>query len=235
MVFQFRPFLTLVVAPAIIVLLGLSVWQVQRLQWKEALLSEIGARMTSSPIALTSEFRALPNYQAVTATGRFLRDENLYVIGQSHEGRSGVRVFTPFETNLGQLIWVDRGWSPDKEHSLNVVPIRGQLAIAAVLKEYREQQGAFKGGNDPASELWFIVNPEEMSAHRGLEAVKTHYLQLAKPISDSAVPLVLPPTTNIRNSHFQYALIWLSLAISLLTIYMILSLRRPSNLDETKG
>ncbi len=227
--------MTLAVTPAIIVLLGLSVWQVQRLQWKEALLSEIDARMTSSPVALTSEFRELPNYQAVVATGRFLKDQNLYVIGQSHEGRSGVRVFTPFETNLGQLIWIDRGWSPDKEHSLNAVTITGDITIEAVLKKYQEQQGAFKGGNDPASELWFIVNPEEMSAHRGLKALKSHYLQLAKPTSESAVPFVLPPTTNIRNSHFQYALIWLSLAISLLTIYLILSLQRPSNLDGTKG
>ena len=69
--FHFKPFLTLVAATAIFVLLALSVWQYQRLQWKEALLSEIGQRMTSSPISLGLDFESLPPYQRVQASGRF--------------------------------------------------------------------------------------------------------------------------------------------------------------------
>ncbi len=227
--FHFKPFLTLVAATAIFVLLALSVWQYQRLQWKEALLSEIGQRMTSSPISLGLDFESLPPYQRVQASGHFLADENLFVTGQSHEGRSGVRVFTPFATESGLMFWMDRGWSPDVEHSLNAVPSQNGLKIEAVLKVYREQSGAFIGGNDPENEIWFIVNPKEMSRHRKLKAVETHFLQLASPLSEASVPLVLTPTANIRNSHLQYALIWLFLAISLFTIYLILSFQRTKD------
>ena len=38
--------------PAIIVLLGLGTWQVQRLQWKEALIATISERTHAAPLPL---------------------------------------------------------------------------------------------------------------------------------------------------------------------------------------
>jgi len=51
---KFRPTLwpTVFTIPALIVLLGLGTWQVDRLHWKEGLIADRTARTTAAPIAL---------------------------------------------------------------------------------------------------------------------------------------------------------------------------------------
>ena len=51
---RFRPTLwpTLISVPAFIVLVGLCVWQVQRLYWKQALIAERETRVAAEPVSL---------------------------------------------------------------------------------------------------------------------------------------------------------------------------------------
>jgi surfeit locus 1 family protein len=51
---RFRPTLwpTLFSVPAILVMIGLCIWQVQRLHWKEGLIAERESRVAAAPGAL---------------------------------------------------------------------------------------------------------------------------------------------------------------------------------------
>src|SRR5690606_15903161 len=87
----FRPTLwpTLFTVPAVLILLGLGTWQLQRLEWKEALIAERAARTTAPPVVLSSE-TALPaddlselQYRRVVATGEFLHDKEMYLAART--------------------------------------------------------------------------------------------------------------------------------------------------------
>ena len=54
---RFRPFLwlTIVSLPALLVLVGLGSWQLQRLQWKNDLIASFESRAAAAPIAVPAE------------------------------------------------------------------------------------------------------------------------------------------------------------------------------------
>ena len=54
MALQFRPYPGVTVAAVIAtaILVGLGVWQLQRLQWKLALIAEVNGHMTAPPLPL---------------------------------------------------------------------------------------------------------------------------------------------------------------------------------------
>jgi len=56
---NFRPTFwpTVFTVPAVLLMLGLGVWQIQRLQWKEALIAERTERSTAAAIALPGPAR----------------------------------------------------------------------------------------------------------------------------------------------------------------------------------
>ena len=74
----FRPYFWLSVCalPALIILILLGSWQVQRLNWKTGLIDEYRARALAPAIALPDADISLDNFrfQRLALTGRFLND-----------------------------------------------------------------------------------------------------------------------------------------------------------------
>ena len=61
---RFRPFLwlTIVSLPALLVLVGLGSWQLQRLQWKNDLIASFESRAAASPIAVPAADASLDDF-----------------------------------------------------------------------------------------------------------------------------------------------------------------------------
>ena len=78
---RFRPTLwpTLVSVPAFVLLIGLCVWQVQRMYWKEGLIAERESRVAEEPVALPAAGvdPAGMEYRRVRLKGTFLHDKEL--------------------------------------------------------------------------------------------------------------------------------------------------------------
>ena len=98
--------------PALLILISLGVWQIQRLNEKEALLASIAERMTALEAPLDEVLR-LPivetEWRHVRARGRFLHDKEAYVHAIEPELGLGVHVLTPLEMDDGGAVLVDRG------------------------------------------------------------------------------------------------------------------------------
>src|SRR6056297_1509135 len=80
------------------VLVSLGAWQMQRLAWKEGVLSEIDARIGAAPIALPEgpdpvADRYLPVVLAGRTTG-----EALYALVSTKDLGAGYRLISGFET-----------------------------------------------------------------------------------------------------------------------------------------
>ena len=113
----FRPRLapTLFTVPALIVLLGLGTWQVQRLHWKEGLIAQREAMVAAPPIAppQTLAEATANQFRHVAEDGVLLNDKEIYLAATSDSGDFGYQVLTPLQEAGGRRIdFVNRGFIP---------------------------------------------------------------------------------------------------------------------------
>src|SRR5262245_19712471 len=104
--------LTLFSTAALAVLIGLGVWQLQRLQWKEGLLAEIETRTHAEPVSLKDavardEAGEGISYLRVRVEGKFDNAKERYLFAVS-DGTPGWHVIAPLETPDGGVVLVDR-------------------------------------------------------------------------------------------------------------------------------
>ena len=103
------------------VLIGLGVWQVERLAWKQAVLADIDARIMAAPVDLPVEIdRVRDSYLPVRVTGRFTGEHVDVLVSRKQIG-AGVRVVEVFEAEAAggvRRVLVDRGFVPDEDRAL---------------------------------------------------------------------------------------------------------------------
>jgi cytochrome oxidase assembly protein ShyY1 len=109
---QFWP--TVVAIPAVLVLLGLGVWQVERLHWKEGLIAQRQAALAAAPVAPPRSAEAARglDFHPVIAEGVFWHDREIFLHATAESGRVGYHVYTPLMTDDGRVIFVNRGFIP---------------------------------------------------------------------------------------------------------------------------
>jgi surfeit locus 1 family protein len=114
---KWRVWIAFVLLPAALaVLLALGTWQVQRLIWKEDLLSAIEQRSQAEPVGLAEIEAALEasepiEYRTAFATGRFVNSGEQHFFA-TFNGQSGFYVYTPLELADGRYLFVNRGFVP---------------------------------------------------------------------------------------------------------------------------
>lgn len=221
---MFRPLLwpTLFAVPALIVLLMLGTWQVNRLHWKTALIDEFKARSTAE--AIYPSFDGAPiEFQRVSLQGRYVHDETVYLTGRTYEGNAGFHVVTAFESARGDMFFVNRGWvseayrEPEKRAfsmSEDSFQLEGIIRLA-------QRQGSFVPDNEPARGFWFTMKPDEVAAHLSLpDAKQSYYIDAIRNEGEEiTLPIAAEVKIDVRNSHLNYAVTWYGIALSLLGVY----------------
>jgi surfeit locus 1 family protein len=235
----FRPTFwpTVITVPALLVLLGLGTWQVERLYWKEALIAERTARTTAVPIALPEpgaplspeEFADL-DYRRATATGQFLHDREMYLAARTMEGSVGYQVVTPLQRTDGSVVLINRGWVPDarKEPAKRAEgQVSGGVTVEGAIRA-PGQQHWLQPDNEPPKNLWFWADLPAMAAHAGIapDRLVPVFLEADSAPNPGGVPIGGQTRVNLPNDHLQYAVTWYALAVGLAVIYVVYHLRR---------
>ncbi|MDH3475124.1 MAG: SURF1 family protein [Rhodospirillales bacterium] len=225
--------LTLATALALAVLLGLGTWQVQRLQWKEALIAERQSRATAEPTAFPALVGdpAPLEFTRVRVTGRFLHDRELQLANRTYRKSVGIHVVTPLVLEDGRTLLVDRGWVPMDRRDPARRPegqVEGPVTLEAMLR-----RGGWRGSawlrpdNDPAGNTWLWLDLPAMAEAAGLEgAVTVLYLQAGPAANPGGLPKGGYGAANLRNDHLGYAVTWYALAAALVVIYLLFHTRR---------
>ncbi len=215
---------------ALAVLIGLGVWQVERLHWKEGLIAAIDARTKGEPIsldqviALAKEGRD-PSYYRVRVEGRFDNTKERYLFSQSiSDGTPGWHVITPFNTTQGGLVLVDRGFVPDnrKDPSTRASgEIEGTTTITGIVRA-PDTQGLFTPNNEPEANRWFWRDLDGMVHSMYPTAtldVPPFFIEAEKSDVPGGWPRGGQTRLSLPNNHLQYAITWFGLAAALIVIY----------------
>ena len=148
-------------AASLALLIGLGLWQLQRLEWKQGLIAQIEARAHAKPVTLKEAVtRARTgedvSYLRVRVEGRFDNAKERYLYALS-DGTPGWHVIAPLTTPDGEVVLVDRGFVPDafKEPSSRAQGEINDAVTVTGLARTSETQGLFIPDNEPAENRWF--------------------------------------------------------------------------------
>ena len=205
------------------ILIGLGVWQVQRLAWKEALLARIEAQISADPVPLIEATQPdVVRYAPVMVTGAF-GDRHIRMLASRKTTGAVHRVIRPFEIEDFGPVLVDTGWLPDEAQVPGAPEVRH--TIVGNLDAPNEADG-FTPEPDLARNLWFARDVPAMA-----QALNTQPILIVlrdAPETDLGVTPWPVDTAGIPNDHLQYAITWFSLAAIwvLMTAYFVLRTNR---------
>ncbi len=224
----FRPLLwpTFFALPALLVLLALGTWQMQRLEWKNDLITSFESRSSAAPMNLPAldavsddmEFRRL------LLVGEFAHDKEVLMTGRTYEGNAGFHVVTPFTLADGRIILVNRGWVSEaysKPDSRDFAQIEGEVSLDAIVR-FPGKKGYFVPENDAERGFWFTLVPSQIAAHLKLpeQAITSFYAASIRTSDVITLPIAARTKLNLRNSHLSYAVTWYGIALALIGVYL---------------
>ena len=190
-------------------LLALGVWQVERLAWKRSLIAQVAARLAACPVSAPLTATASDAYRRVRATGEFVPARDSFVQASTVRG-PGWWVMTPLRSGDGQIILVNRGYSPKRDVP---PPPAGVVSVTGLLR-LTEPGGGFLRNNDPAADRWYSRDVAAIAARRGLGAATPYFIDADASAAASATDPVGGLTViRFSNNHLVYAITWFILAI----------------------
>jgi surfeit locus 1 family protein len=221
----FRPYPGLTIACAILfaILCGLGAWQLERLQWKLALIATVNGHMAAAPVSLdqiTAMTSEDAQYRRVTLHGRFDHAHESYVF-TTDAGAAVYHVLTPFQTDDGKVLMVDRGEVPKEKLDPATRAdgnVAGDVQVTGVWRA-PDAPGSFTPPPDLPHRIWYARDLATIAA--------TDHLTLSAPVVIEADTTANPggwpkggqTVVSFRNQHLSYAVTWFGLAIVLLGVW----------------
>ncbi len=229
----FVPVLMMLVA--IPTLIGLGIWQWQRLAEKQVQIARIEERASAEPksINLTDILAKKTSadtldYTPVKLRGVFLHETEVTVFTNLAEpkgklGGPGYDILTLFAVDGGGLILVDRGFVPPERRAVATRmsgQIQGNVEIAGFLRR-PERRSYLDNPDRPERGEFSIRDPKAILALRASPSVRDKYQPVADafylaqntPLPEGGLPQAGETRLFIPNNHLQYALTWWSLAL----------------------
>jgi len=224
--------LTIATAVALVFLISLGVWQLQRLAWKEGLIAEIEARQAAPPVTMVEALKQESadkdiRYLRVQATGTFLHDDERFYYAPDSKFGPGFDIYTPFQLADGLgLIVVNRGYVPEPLKP-PAKRVEGQIdGVHDVIGLVRlsGRSGVFTPDNDTRANLWFWRDFDAMTetVSRAISGPKLNLFLDAEQAAPGGWPRGGVRKIKLSNRHFGYAMTWFGLALTLLGIYAAL-------------
>ncbi|MBK0397920.1 SURF1 family protein [Limibaculum sp. M0105] len=201
------------------ILIGLCVWQIQRMTWKEALIDTLEARLSSEPVALPAGPDAADEFLRVRITGRFDDAPGGHGFADApflttREREPGYRIIQPFATSDGRHVMVDRGFLPaslknEDGRAVRPTPAPAEdLTLTGALRFPDETADPPFGARD---NVWVARDLAAMARIFGTEPVLV--VSETPTAVGGAWPQPMPLTVDLPNSHLNYAITWGSLAL----------------------
>jgi surfeit locus 1 family protein len=216
--------------PALLILIGLGDWQIQRLHEKQALLASIAERMTAPEAPLADVLRlpvAETEWRHVRVRGQFLHDKEAYVHAIEPELGLGVHVLTPLEIDEGGVVLVDRGFVPlslRPPDTRSASQLEGEVDVSGIVRLAGERN-MFTPAADERERTWYWRDPQGIAEASDVAVRAPVVIVADQPANPGGVPRFTGYRVDIPNNHLQYALTWFGLALTLVGVYLVYHVR----------
>ncbi|WP_321345158.1 SURF1 family protein [Breoghania sp.] len=200
---------------------ALGVWQVKRLGWKLALIERVETRIHApaqsapGPEDWPAITRETAEYRPVTVAGHFDNANETLVRATTDLG-SGYWVVTPFKTERGFTVLVNRGFVPPekKDPATRPSPESDAPVTVSGLLRMSEPGGAFLRDNAPDEDRWYSRDVAAITTSRGLGETASYFIDAdASSSPPEAYPVGGLTVVRFHNNHLVYAITWFSLAL----------------------
>lgn len=231
---RFPWLLTLFTVPALAFLIGLGVWQVQRMHWKEGLIDQAELAATAPPAPIQSVLTETdPEFRKALIVCPGLPTAAFVELQSIHDGQAGSRLIS-----LCRAPGVDTPFLIDRGFVADTVSARPRTAAStlplSLLVELRRTPKA-GGGMTPAASANRFYARDSVAIGRALGAERVSEFTLFALASTNpefgALTASAPPAA-FANNHFGYALTWFGLAIALVGFYLALARRQMTAKDQ---
>lgn len=218
-------------------------WQWQRAQFKQARADAFSAaiQMGMAP-TLDSLLKTQPpeDFALVQIDATIEPERLLLLDNQVQDGSSGVRVFAPLRTTLGNSVLVDLGFvARVKERSQGIDLPTIPPSISGIGLLTRPPAAGLRLGSDQLPDpiryplLITRIEPAALRQLPGFPAIADQIVRLA-PDSASGFHRNWQLVGLSADQHRGYALQWTSFAIATLVIFFLLHRRRPGDPDASR-
>jgi surfeit locus 1 family protein len=195
---------------AISVLIGLGTWQLQRLAWKQNLISNLDTAYAQKADSFDTnkEYKA---FDKIRLQGTWI-EKDLFIKSKTYHEKIGYHLISPLETDQG-IVFVNRGWVKDTASYPHA-----NSTFDAVLRA-SQKSNVFIPNNDLENDAFYW---EEIATLETAFNTKTVLPFIAWQIPEDAkiteMPYPVGEQPQLNNDHLQYALFWFALALALFVI-----------------
>ena len=193
----------------------LGLWQLERLDQREARNDRIEARMKAPP----TDVEELPvdpdtaDHRSAVARGTYDDTSQVRVQLRSYGGQPGDWVLTPLELADGRAVVVNRGWVPQGAPPSSYAPPEGDVEVRGLARR-SQVRGRFGPGDEEAGRLE-VLNRVDVGrlAQQAPYELLPFYVELAEQTpAVGRLPRPLPPPDLGSGPHLSYALQWFAFA-----------------------
>ena len=198
---------------ALLILVSLGTWQLERLRWKTDILSSMKESLSLPPLKITSQ--VIDNidqysFRRIQLTGNYLYKNNITIYSKVFNKKVGKHLIVPLETQYG-IILVNRGFIPSDFNIENNIK-SGEISINGIVK-FQQKINYFTPNNNVIKNEWYYININEVSNFLSLPLLNFYIVEENN--IEEKYPVGSQYNINIPNDHLQYAITWFSLALAL--------------------
>jgi len=209
-------------------LVGLGLWQLQRLAWKEALIAQVAERAAAPPVDAPppADWASLSptdyEYRHVRLTGVYDFPRQVLVFRaldhpRGRFGGPGYLVLTPLHLADGADVIVNRGFIPLDQRDRFAEPkeqVSGTVVVSGLMRA-SEPRNWFTPRDDPARGQWFTRDPGAIAAALKLSRAAPFTIDADASASPGDLPQGGETILAFPNNHLAYAFTWFGMALAL--------------------
>ncbi len=215
---------------------GLGVWQVQRLHWKEGILAAIARAEAAPPAPLGNA--PVSQFERVVATGTLRPDLAVSYATDVRDLRSGptfgVFLLEPLTRPNAEPLLVNLGWVPADPHGRPSLTVSGTHTIDGYVRE-AEHPSLFTPRPELATRQFYALDPPAIGEAIGMKGLVPFTLIALGRTQLDRFPQPAETLPRPPNNHLQYAITWFSLAVVVLVGTTIWWLRSDPRFAVSKS
>lgn len=216
-------------------------WQYNRWEARKAFNAAFAATSTQAPVPITDVITvdqpvtSAEEWRPVTATGTYIGDATVLVRRQVVQGRTGFIVATPLLTTAGDIVVVERGFTPlPAAGSQPTVPPApsGTVQIIGRLRPVPDGDGPVRPDDLPSGQV-NRLDPLAIATAAGAPGFSAVVELTGSLPEESATLTPLPAPEITEGPHLSYVGQWALIGLASIVIWVILVRREAQHQRET--